>query len=104
VVLTAEAPPFIAPELCVDLSTESSQCADPWTHTIDGLGNLTVLSSPDTGSTTNTYDAAGNLKTSKDARGDTTTYIFSSVQGMKQETGRAIANSLALPPICNPVE
>jgi YD repeat-containing protein len=29
-------------------------------YTVDTLGNLTQQSSPDTGSTVNTYDAAGN--------------------------------------------
>ncbi|HYD63615.1 MAG TPA: RHS repeat domain-containing protein [Noviherbaspirillum sp.] len=39
------------------------------TYSIDGLGNLTQTTSPDTGSTAKTYDAAGNVASVTDAKG-----------------------------------
>lgn len=42
----------------------------------DGLGNEYAGLSPDTGTTLRTFDADGNLKTSKDARGTTTSYTY----------------------------
>lgn len=43
-------------------------------YTYNGLGDLTQLQSPDTGTTTYTYDSAGNRASQTDARGVTTTY------------------------------
>lgn len=45
-------------------------------YTTDGLGDRTVLSSPDTGAAGSTYDEAGNLLTHTDARGKTTSYAY----------------------------
>lgn len=45
-------------------------------YTVDGLGNLTLQQSPDTGSTANTHDEAGNLLTQTDAKGQTTSYAY----------------------------
>jgi len=42
----------------------------------NGLGDLTGIHSPDTGTTTFTVDAAGNRLTQKDARGVVTTYAY----------------------------
>ncbi|MFU6379266.1 RHS repeat protein, partial [Metapseudomonas otitidis] len=42
----------------------------------DGLGNLTKLISPDTGTTTFQHDAAGNVIQKTDARGVVTTYRY----------------------------
>jgi YD repeat-containing protein len=36
----------------------------------------TTVTSPDAGVTAKTYDAAGNVLTSRDARGQTTTYLY----------------------------
>lgn len=46
------------------------------TYTYNGLGDLTQLSSPDTGITGYTYDAAGNRQTQTDARNVTATYGY----------------------------
>lgn len=43
-------------------------------YTYNGLGDLTQLQSPDTGTTSYTYDSAGNRASQTDARGVTTTY------------------------------
>jgi YD repeat-containing protein len=45
-------------------------------YTVDGLGNLTLQASPDTGNTVRTYDEAGNLLTQDDAKGQRTTYAY----------------------------
>jgi RHS repeat-associated protein len=46
----------------------------PTRYTIDGLGQQTALVSPDTGGATRTFDAAGNHTSTKDARGQLTTF------------------------------
>jgi len=47
------------------------------TYTLDGLGNQSLLVSPDTGTTTNSlFDEAGNLRQSTDARGKTVVYSY----------------------------
>lgn len=46
------------------------------TYTINGLGNQTALSSPDTGTSNSTHDQAGNVLTHTDAKGQTTTYTY----------------------------
>jgi RHS repeat-associated protein len=45
-------------------------------YTTTGLGDVTDLSSPDSGADQLTHDAAGNIKTRRDARGKTTTYSY----------------------------
>ena len=46
-------------------------------YTVNGLGNQSQLTSPDTGATNNTvFDESGNLKSSTDARGKTTSYTY----------------------------
>ena len=45
-------------------------------YTNDGLGNLTKLESPDTGTTTYTVDAAGNRTSQTDARGVLVNYSY----------------------------
>ncbi|MBN6151933.1 type IV secretion protein Rhs [Xanthomonas sp. AmX2] len=42
----------------------------------NGFGDLTMLTSPDTGTTSYTYDSAGNRASQTDARGITTTYSY----------------------------
>ena len=54
------------------------------TYTVDGLGNLTSLASPDTGTTNATYDEAGNLKTRTDARGITVTYQYDALNRLSK--------------------
>ncbi|HTA65873.1 MAG TPA: DUF6531 domain-containing protein, partial [Xanthomonadaceae bacterium] len=48
----------------------------PTQYNYDGLNDLIQLTSPDTGTTINTFDAAGNLKTRTDARGVKATYVY----------------------------
>lgn len=55
-------------------------------YTVDGLGNQTQLHSPDTGPTSKTHDAAGNLKTSTDAKGQTTRYQYDALNRVTQIT------------------
>ncbi|MBD9379435.1 RHS repeat protein [Pseudoxanthomonas sp. PXM04] len=61
-----------------DLMDNLTQVTDPkglnTSYTYNGLGDLTQLQSPDTGTTTYTYDSAGNRASQTDARGVTTTY------------------------------
>ncbi len=45
-------------------------------YTIDGLGQTTLETSPDAGSTSNSFDEAGNLKTRTDARGVTRSWTY----------------------------
>jgi YD repeat-containing protein len=45
-------------------------------YTVDGLGNLNVQASPDTGTTTNAYDDAGNLLSQTDAKSQVTAYTY----------------------------
>lgn len=56
------------------------------TYTYNSLGDLTQLSSPDTGVSGFTYDAAGNRATQTDARGVTSTYTY---DGLGRITGIA---------------
>ncbi|HEY2344939.1 MAG TPA: RHS repeat-associated core domain-containing protein [Xanthomonadaceae bacterium] len=65
-----------------------TQVTDPQglntTYQYDGLGNLTQLTSPDTGTTTIVaVDAAGNVKTRKDARNVTSTYTYDALNRVK---------------------
>ncbi|GGD36198.1 RHS repeat-associated core domain-containing protein [Pseudoxanthomonas indica] len=54
------------------------------TYSYNSLGDLTQLSSPDTGVTTYTYDAAGNRSTQTDARNVTSVYAY---DGLGRITG-----------------
>jgi YD repeat-containing protein len=45
-------------------------------YTVNGLGQRTGMSSPDSGASSSTYDAAGNLLIHIDAKGQTTTYSY----------------------------
>jgi YD repeat-containing protein len=53
-------------------------------YTIDGLGNLTRLASPDTGITSSAYDTAGNLVSQLDARGVTTSMRYDALNRLTQ--------------------
>jgi RHS repeat-associated protein len=63
-----------------DASDNLEAVSDPSSlHTVydhNGLGDLTGIHSPDTGTTTFTVDAAGNRLTQTDARGVLTTYTY----------------------------
>ncbi|ALN57215.1 Rhs family protein [Lysobacter enzymogenes] len=50
----------------------------------NGFGELTQLTSPDTGVTGYTYDASGQTKTRTDARGITTTYSYDALGRLTQ--------------------
>ncbi len=54
------------------------------TYQMDNLGNLLSQTSPDTGTTQNTYDEAGNLKTRTDARGKVAAYSYDSQNRIPQ--------------------
>ena len=73
--------------LAYDLQDQPATVTDPrslsTTYTIDGLGNATGLASPDTGSTTRTFYDSGLLKTSTDARGKVSTYIYDALDRVK---------------------
>ena len=56
------------------------------TYTVDGLGNQSVLTSPDTGTANKTYDAAGNLLTITDARGKLTKFAYDVLNRVKSIT------------------
>ena len=63
-------------------------------YDLDGLGNRTSLTSPDTGTTTNTFDVAGNVLTSTDARGKVTGYSYDAMNRpltVSFPTGRGLA-------------
>jgi RHS repeat-associated protein len=45
-------------------------------YTVDGFGQRTALSSPDTGASSATFDGAGNLLSSVDARAVATNYVY----------------------------
>ena len=66
--------------LSYDLRDQPATVTDPrnlsTSYTIDGLGNASAQTSPDTGGTTSTFYDSGLLKTSTDARGKTTTYTY----------------------------
>lgn len=51
-------------------------------YTVDGLSNVKVQASPDTGATSASFDAAGNLLTRTDARGKLTTYTYDALNRM----------------------
>ncbi len=53
------------------------------TAKVNGFGETTLLTSPDTGQTTSTFDANGNILTSTDARNITTTYRHDALNRLK---------------------
>ena len=55
-------------------------------YTYNGLGDLTQLSSPDTGVTQYSYDSAGNRQSQTDARGKTQTYTYDALNRLTQST------------------
>ncbi|MGQ2922883.1 MAG: hypothetical protein ACT6SF_07665 [Hydrogenophaga sp.] len=61
-------------------ANDLTQVSDPrnllTTYSVNGMGERTGQSSPDTGSTQYTRDANGNVLTSTDARGKVTTYTY----------------------------
>lgn len=77
-----------------DAQDNLTQVTDPkglnTTYTYNGLGDLTQLASPDTGTTVYTFDSAGNRATQTDARGQTSTYSYDVLNRL---TGIAYATS-----------
>jgi RHS repeat-associated protein len=73
-----------------DLQDQPATVTDPrsltTTYTVDGLGNATAQTSPDTGGTTRTFYDSGLLKTSTDARGKTSTYTYDALDRLKTVT------------------
>jgi RHS repeat-associated protein len=67
-----------------------TQVTDPLNHntvyTPNGLGQITKVVSPDTGTATSTYDESNNLKTSTDARGKLTTYSYDALNRLTKIT------------------
>jgi RHS repeat-associated protein len=65
-----------------------TQVTDPQglstTYAVNGHGETTSQSSPDTGTTTFTYDLASNLATKTDARSITVTYSYDAVNRLTQ--------------------
>lgn len=57
----------------------------PTAYARNALGDLTQLTSPDTGVTQYTYDVAGNVKTRTDARNITATYSYDALGRMTQQ-------------------
>jgi len=56
-------------------------------YTIDGLGNVSVVASPDTGTTTNqTIDAAGNVVQRVDGKGQSATFQYDALNRVTQVT------------------
>ena len=53
------------------------------TYTVDGLGNVVGLRSPDMGTSSATFDPAGNVLTETDARGKTKTYTYDALNRVK---------------------
>ena len=82
---TGQAAPTIG--LGYDLQDRPATVTDPrnlsTSYTIDGLGNATARTSPDTGGTSRTFYDSGLLHTSTDARGKTTTYIYDALDRVK---------------------
>ncbi len=77
-----------------DVQDNLTKVTDPkglnTTYAYNGLGDLTQLVSPDTGTTKYTYDSAGNPKTQTDARNQTSTYSYDALNRL---TGIAYATS-----------
>ena len=55
-------------------------------YTPNALGDNSKISSPDSGDTLSTFDNAGNVLTSKDARGQTTTYQYDALNRLTKTT------------------
>ena len=55
-------------------------------YSYNGLGDLTQLTSPDTGITQYSYDSAGNRQRQTDARGKTQTYAYDALNRLTQST------------------
>ncbi|UXH78158.1 RHS repeat-associated core domain-containing protein [Roseateles amylovorans] len=70
-----------------DGQDQVKQVTDPrnlvTTYQRNGLGDLTQLISPDTGTANSTYDAAGNLLTRTDSRGVLATYAYDDLNRLK---------------------
>jgi RHS repeat-associated protein len=85
---TGVARPVIA--MTYDGQDQPATVTDPrslnTSYTVDGLGNQTALSSPDTGSSTQTYDEAGNVLTSTDARGKVVHYTYDALNRLTNVT------------------
>jgi len=68
------------PKLDHDLRDQTNSITAPkaleTSYTVDGLGNVSEIDSPDTGVETRTYDAAGNVITRTDARSKVSTYAY----------------------------
>lgn len=56
------------------------------TYQVNGLGDRSLISSPDTGTTSYATDAAGNVIQAKDARGQTTIYTYDSLNRVVSAT------------------
>jgi len=63
------------------------------TYKVDGLGNSSPVTSPDTGITTFTYYDDGSVKTATDARGLKTTYLYDALNRLTKATfAQGVAN------------
>jgi RHS repeat-associated protein len=66
-------------------------------YTLDGLGNLTRLASPDTGISSSAFDAAGNLVSQIDTRGVTALFAYDALNRLTQATYTPPAGSTIAP-------
>jgi len=66
-------------------------------YTIDGLGNVTRLASPDTGIASSAYDAAGKLVSQIDPRGVSASFTYDELNRLTQASYAAAAGSNIAP-------